>query len=173
MKKAMKIILIIIGIVIITLISDNSLFIKRGNLDKSDIKASSKLTWEEITEDGVNEELLLKNTDVETLEIIAIKLQSLAKTIGEREKADSEYVLRAGWLEDYPASEEYNYVINLGDLAMKPLYLIIYKSDNQGLYEYLCARALEQISNEEYDMWSTSKEFLEKFNKLIIEKNKH
>ena len=54
--------------------------------------------------------------------------------------------------------------------AIKPLYLIIYKSPNQGSYEYICAMALSKLVNFDdiTDSWSTSKEFLEKFNQKVI-----
>ena len=58
----------------------------------------------------------------------------------------------------------------MGSDAIKPLYLIIYKSPNQGSYEYICAMALSKLVN--FDnvtySWSTSKGFLEKFNQKVI-----
>jgi hypothetical protein len=57
----------------------------------------------------------------------------------------------------------------MGNKAAKPLYLIIYKSSNQGLFEYICAMALNEITNYNHDDWKTSKEFLNDFNEYIIE----
>ena len=56
----------------------------------------------------------------------------------------------------------------MGEAAMKPLYLILYKSQNAGLYEYICANALYELSGYDFE-WANSKEFMENFNKKIIE----
>lgn len=58
-------------------------------------------------------------------------------------------------------------VVDIGEPAMKPLYLIIYKSPNRGVYEYLCAYALYQISGYDF-FWSTTDEFMENFNAHIL-----
>lgn len=50
---------------------------------------------------------------------------------------------------------------------MKPLYLILYKSPNAGMYEYICAQALYELSGYEFE-WENSKEFLEKFNEKVL-----
>ncbi|MFR5682788.1 MAG: hypothetical protein ACLUD1_01645 [Clostridia bacterium] len=67
--------------------------------------------------------------------------------------------------------ERYKKVLNIGTSAMKPLYLILYKSPNAGEYEYLCARILYELSGFNFD-WTNSREFLEKFNKKILEERK-
>ena len=131
-------------------------------------------TWEEITPDGVDEELLADNIDAAVLERIASEFQTLCEEIAAKEEADPDYVLRGGWVQDIPVSRQYLSVISLGDSAMKPLYLIVYKSENQGLYEYICCLALEELSgydlvNEYGDKWSASKEFLTMFNKAVTE----
>lgn len=71
----------------------------------------------------------------------------------------------------------YKEVIALGESAMKPLYLILYKSGNNELYEYLCASALQEISgiafyNEDTGTqgWSTAKEYLELFTQEILQR---
>lgn len=51
---------------------------------------------------------------------------------------------------------------------MKPLYLIIYKSNNTSTYEYICANALYKLSGFDFER-TNSKDFLEKFNNKIIE----
>mgnify|MGYP006948544004 CR=1 FL=1 len=43
-------------------------------------------------------------------------------------------------------SDRYKKVLGMGEAAMKPLYWIIYKSPEAGLYEYICARALAELS---------------------------
>lgn len=131
------------------------------------------ITWEEISSDGVNEELLTRNIDTAVLEKIASKFQTLCENIAAKEDADPDYVLRGGWIEDIPISQQYLSVIDMGSRAMKPLYMIIYKSDNQGLYEYICCLALEELSgydleNKAGDKWATSKEFLTMFNEKLL-----
>ena len=138
--------------------------------------ADIAVTWDEITQNGVDEQALLDNIDTDALKKIANLLQDLDTQIAQKENASADYVLRGQWLPDILNSEQYNEVISMGNKAMKPLYLIIYKSDNQGRYEYICALALEQLSGFEFETdpdsgakWSISKEFLEEFNKKILE----
>lgn len=137
--------------------------------------AGAALTWDEISDQGVNEQALLEDIDVDALKKVASLLQDLDAQIAEKEAASMDYVLRGQWLTDVMDSEQYNEVISMGDRAMKPLYLIIYKSENQGRYEYICALALEQLSDFEFETdesgakWATSKEFLEEFNRKILE----
>ena len=125
------------------------------------------IEWNEIAEDGVNEELLLQNIDIKYLEKIATLLQSLSAEVAQKEQDDIDFYLSAGWYKYTLDSKQFNEVINMGNDAIKPLYLIIYKSPNQGFYEYICAMALSKLVNVTYS-WSTSKEFLEKFNQKII-----
>ena len=40
---------------------------------------------------------------------------------------------------------------------------------NQGLYEYICCMAIQQITNYEVGEWSNSKDFLEKFNIFVCD----
>ncbi len=133
-------------------------------------KNQEYIEWDEITKDGVNEELLFQNVDTKDLEKISTLLQSLTAEIAQKEKEDINFYLSAGWYEYALNSEQYNEVINMGNDAIKPLYLIIYKSPNQGSYEYICAMALSKLVNfdDVTDSWSTSKEFLEKFNQKVI-----
>lgn len=75
-------------------------------------------------------------------------------------------------------SQQYNKVLNMGGAAMKPLYWIIYKSPNAGMYEYICATALYELSgcdftNEDGSLtWTNSKEFLDRFNEKILSDRK-
>ena len=126
-----------------------------------------EVTWEEITEDGVNEELLLKNIDEELLTVIATELQTLVNEAKEEERKNPEIVITEGWARVWEY-ERYKKVLNMGSPAMKPLYLIIYKSPNAGEYEYLCARILYELSGFDF-YWTNSKNFLESFNQKIIE----
>lgn len=133
-------------------------------------KSKENIEWDEITEEGVNEELLFQNVNTKDLEKIATLLQSLSGEIAKKEKEDINFYLSAEWYKYTLNSQQFNEVINMGNDAIKPLYLIIYKSSNQGSYEYICAMALSKLVNfdDVTDSWSTSKEFLEKFNQKVI-----
>lgn len=133
----------------------------------SDPVDTQSTTWEEITADGVNEELLLENVDEELLVGIATELQTLVDEAKEEERANPEIVITEGWARVWEY-ERYKKVLNIGSPAMKPLYLIIYKSPNAGEYEYLCARILYELSGSDFE-WTNAKEFLEKFNQKIVE----
>ena len=136
----------------------------------NDDKNKENIEWDEITEEGVNEELLFKNVNTKYLEKIATLLQSLSAEIAQKEKEDINFYLSARWYKYTLDSQQFNEVINMGNDAIKPLYLIIYKSPDQGSYEYICAMALSKLVNFDdlTDSWSTSKEFLEKFNQKVI-----
>lgn len=84
----------------------------------------------------------------------------------EDERKNPEILITEGWTRVFK-SERYKKVLNMGNSAMKPLYLILYKSPNAGMYEYICAEALFELSGYDFE-WENSKEFLEKFNEKII-----
>lgn len=133
------------------------------------------MTWEEITKDGVDEQELLNNINMDVLEEIAELFQTLDQEITEKERVSPEYVLRGDWAKDVIESEQYNTVISMGNEAVKPLYWIIYKSDSQGRYEYICALALDELSGFDFDedgdgmKWASSKELLEELNQKVID----
>ena len=135
------------------------------------------MSWFEITENGVNEELFLQNLDTEILEAVATGLQALVEEEIEAERANPELVLTEGWVRVF-SSERYKNVLDMGEPAMKPLYWIIYKSPNAGMYEYICATALYKLSgydftNEDGSLtWNNSKELLEKFDEKILSDRK-
>ena len=186
-KKIILIILIILLIIIIGIVVAYKL-IENGVINRENFKFNvenisstpvntvnndknkENIEWDEITEEGVNEELLFQNVNTIDLEKIAALLQSLSAEIAQKEKEDINFYLSAGWYKYTLDSQQFNEVINMGNDAIKPLYLIIYKSPNQGSYEYICAMALSKLVNFDdiTDSWSTSKEFLEKFNQKII-----
>ena len=138
---------------------------------------TSKNTWDEITENGVDEEALWKNVDQDILEYVATELQALVADEEKAERENQELVLMEGWVRVFE-SERYHNVVNMGEKAMKPLYWIIYKSPNAGMYEYICATALYEISGYDFTRengeltWSTSKEFIEVFNEQILSERK-
>lgn len=155
----------------------NEVEIPDDRVDTEISSETSKITWDEITEKGVDEEALWKNVDQDILEYVAAELQTL---VAEEEKAEcenQELVLTEGWVRVFE-SERYHNVVNLGEKAMKPLYWIIYKSPNAGMYEYICATALYEISGYDFAKengeltWSTSKEFIEVFNEQILSERK-
>ena len=146
------------------------------NEDKVD--RNEDIVWDEVTENGVNEELLLKNIDEKTLTFIAQQFQDICKKIGEKEKKDKFYWLKGEWYHDVMDSKQYHNVILLGNKAMKPLFLIIYKSPIAGLYEWICSKALTEISGFDFSNenngagWGNSKEFLEMFIDRVLEQKK-
>ena len=84
-------------------------------------------------------------------------------------RENPELVVQEGWVRIFE-KEGYRQVVEMGEKAAKPLYWILYKSKNAGLYEYLCSHALYEImelnmqqANGEFT-WSNAKEFLEQFN---------
>lgn len=171
-------------------IGDNISIIFTGNIQGSepakiedvlkiqllDDEIKEEVKWDEITANGVDENLFLENLNMDDLKYIATELQTLVQEESEAERTNPEIVLAEGWVRVFN-SERYKNVINMGSSAMKPLYWIIYKSENAGMYEYICATALSELSefdstNEDGTLtWSNSKDFLEKFNKKIL-KNK-
>ena len=92
-------------------------------------------------------------------------------------RENPEIVITEGWTRVFD-SQQYNKVLNMGESAMKPLYWIIYKSPNAGMYEYICATALYALSgydftNEDGSLtWVNSKEFLDRFNEKILSDRK-
>lgn len=142
------------------------------------VDRNEDVIWDEVTENGVNEELLLKNIDEKTLTFIAQQFQDICKKIGEKEKKDKFYWLKGEWYHDVMDSKQYHNVILLGNKAMKPLFLIIYKSPIAGLYEWICSKALTEISGFDFSNenngagWGNSKEFLEMFIDRVLEQKK-
>ena len=127
----------------------------------------TEVTWNEITKDGIDEKMLLENVDIEILTQIATELQSAINEEIEDERKNPEIVITEGWTRIFD-KEQYKKVLDIGKDAMKPLYLILYNSPNTGEYEYLCAKILYELSGFDF-YWTNSTEFLEEFNKKIIE----
>lgn len=134
-----------------------------------------EVVWIEVNKNGVNEDLLIKNIDEETLTYIAQQLQDVCKEIDEKGQKDKNYWLTGQWYDDVMNSKQYNNVVSLGKKAIKPLFLIIYKSEKAGMYEWVCSKALTEISGFDFSGendgagWRNSKEFLELFIAKIIE----
>lgn len=136
---------------------------------------SPSLDWPEITEEGVDEALFWEHLDIEMLEAVAFELQTLVDEEAEAERENPELVITEGFVRVFD-SERYKKVLGLGEAAMKPLYWIIYKSSEAGLYEYICARALAELSGYPFEnddgtqTWTNSKEFLERFDEMVLER---
>ena len=130
---------------------------------------STEITWDEISADGVDEEKLMGAVDTAVLERVAALLQELTGEIEKREREDPEFAFGAGWYTYTLESEQFQEVLEMGNAAAKPLYLILYKSPHQGLYEYICCMALERITQVEIDDWKNAKDFIEQFSSRILE----
>lgn len=150
---------------------------KNQHIESPETIETDSLNWLEITEDGVNEELFLENLDAEVLETVAAELQALVEEEAEAERENPEIVITEGWIRVFN-SHQYTKVLNMGESAMKPLYWIIYKSPNAGMYEYICATALYELSGYDFTnedgtlTWDNSKEFLDRFNEKILNDRK-
>lgn len=132
---------------------------------------STEITWDEILADGVDEEKLMEAVDTAVLERVAALLQELTGEIEKREREDPEFAFGAGWYTYTLESEQFQEVLEMGNAAAKPLYLILYKSPHQGLYEYICCMALERITKVEIEDWESAKDFIEQFGSKILEKS--
>jgi hypothetical protein len=131
------------------------------------------IEWPEISSEGVDEDAFLSGLDFKLLEEVAAELQVLCEEIAQKQRDDLAYALSAEWWDDVNESARFCKVVNMGSSAMKPLYWIIYKSSQQGLYEYTCALALQEISgcdfaDDDGQGWATSKGFLELFTQKIL-----
>ena len=215
MKKKIKIILIVLGILISVIALDtlqakffnNSPLLKiRDNLDRDTIdyidkgifvnhyrcnnnekvttwkktkftcsikelnnNEENKITWDEITNGSVDEDLLLNNIDEDILKNIAKNLQEMIEEEQKEERENPSIVINEGWVRIFN-KEQYKRVVQMGNVAIKPLFYILYKSDDNGLYEYICAEALEnitgigkKINDDGTKRWTTAKEYLEIF----------
>lgn len=140
-----------------------------SNPQDNDSNQQSELKWDEISSNGLDEKRLVENIDEAALEEIAALLQELTGEIEVKQREDPEFAMSADWFTYTLNSDQFKKVINMGDKAAKPLYFIIHKSPNQGLFEYICAMALSEITNYDKDDWKTSKEFLNCFNEYILE----
>ena len=145
----------------------------------ADDEGPGTIEWDEIGGNGeVDEALLISNTDEETLTYVARQLQDLCAEIDEKGERDRTYWLTGQWYSDATGSEQYEKVVSLGEKTEKPLFLIIYKSESAGMYEWVCSMALEEISGLDFSEenngagWTNSKEFLEMFISRIAEEKR-
>lgn len=134
--------------------------------------------WSGITENGVDEDIVFQNLDIGVLEEIAEKLQNRVKEAEIAEAEDPTFTLEGKWYPFMFDSNAYKEVVALGEKAMLPLFWILYKSPNAGLYEYTCASALAELSEVYFEDeaafsdWKDSRDFLEQFINRIAEENR-
>jgi hypothetical protein len=127
-----------------------------------------------ITIEEMDEETFREDLDTDILTTVAEKLQEVTDEIVRKQAADPESVLRGDWVTDYSNSEQYHYVINQGVKAVKPMYYILYKSNQAGLYEFIISSAIYDIigydfSNDKGYLWATAFEFREQYNACVKE----
>lgn len=127
-----------------------------------------------ITVDELDEETFIEHLDIDILTTVAEKLQEVTDEIVRKQAADPESVIKGEWVTDFRNSEQYQYVIDQGVKVVKPLYYILYKSNQAGLYEYIISSAIYDIigydfsDNKDYQ-WANAYEFREKYNVYVKE----
>lgn len=89
--------------------------------EENNSNKQNEIKWEEITEDGINEELLLQNIDVDILNQIGSELQTLVNEAYAEERANPEIIVTEGWARilEY---DRFKRVVDIGVPAMK-LYI--------------------------------------------------
>ena len=133
--------------------------------------------WAAITEDSVDEAVFLAALDTSLLETVAAELQTAVDEEAAAEQANPELVLTEGWTRIFQ-STQYRNVLALGKEAMPALYWIVYKSEHNGLYEFVCANALYELSGYDFTIadgvrqWDNAKALLPLFNEKILEERK-
>ena len=91
----MKRILIFISLLVLVGVY---IFFSNNKIIDNDDKAEDKgITWDEITANGVNEELLIKNVDKDILTEVSTELQALVAEAYEEERENPEILITEGW----------------------------------------------------------------------------
>lgn len=144
-------------------------------------------TWTPITGQEVSESSFIEDLNSDILTSVAENLQSLTEEIAKKQAENPDYVLRGEWV-NFSHSKQYLSVLDLGIKAVKPLYYILCKSNEAGLYEYLISSAINDIigldisssnskkigsankfnlSNESQESWSDAVEFRNLYNETV------
>jgi len=136
------------------------------------VQGHARVTRRVLVRGAIDEAQFVRNLDTSALQMIAEEIQSLLAEIEEKERADPQYIFEGRWNQDFRASEQYHAVLGLGLAAIKPAYYIIYKSEYAGLYEYILASAIDELSGYEYAVtqdrtWATSRQFLQMYNDKV------
>lgn len=131
---------------------DNSAQIAKTITDNISVDATLSLPTQEqsetitiITIDEMDEKTFIENLDIDTLNTVAKKIQELTDEIVKKQAETPESVIKGEWVTDFRNSEQYQYVLDFGVKAIKPMYYILYKSEQAGLYEYILSSAMNDI----------------------------
>ena len=133
--------------------------------------------WAAITEEGVDDAAFDAALDQTMVETVAEKLQTAVEKEAADEEANPALVLTEGWTRIFDFAE-YRDVLALGKEAMPALYWIVYKSEQNGLYEFVCANALYELSGYDFTIadgvrqWDNAKALLPLLNEKILEERK-
>ena len=132
-----------------------------------------ELDWSDISNSELDEESFVQKLDAEKLKEVAAELQALVDEEIAEEKENPDIILTEGLVRVF-RKEQYRRVLDMGESAEMPLYYILYKSEYDGMYEYICATALSELTGLEfmnesgdYREWSTGKEYLKLFNEYM------
>lgn len=99
-----------------------------------------------------------------TLNSINDNMNRLMSEIEKEMRADPKIAMLGSPIDFIRNSSSYKNIINLGLNVVKPLYDKLYESHDAGLYEYILALAIEEITQEEFIYnanygWKNSLEF--------------
>lgn len=100
----------------------------------------------------------------ETLDNIQAEMNKLMSEIEMEMKNNPEVAMQGHPGEFIKNSDSYKNITNLGLKAVKPMYDILYDSRDSGLYEYILAMAVQDITGEKFVYnadygWKNSMEF--------------
>jgi hypothetical protein len=100
----------------------------------------------------------------QTSNYIENKMASLMTEIDELIKSNDQMAMSSNPYDYIKNSQDYEDIVGTGVKAVKPLYDMLYKSPDAGLYEYILALAIEDITAQEYVYnvdygWKNSLEF--------------
>ena len=100
----------------------------------------------------------------EILDDVKSSMDKLISEIKVEMKNNPQMAMQAHPGEFIRNSENYKAILNLGLKAIKPIYDTLYESRNAGLYEYILAMAIEDITGEKFVYnadygWKNSLEF--------------
>ena len=149
---------------------------EKENISDTVVETDSSYSadWSDISANGLNEASFLEKLDTEILEDVALKIQTMVDEEVAEESENPEIVLSEGFVRVFK-TENYQEVISIGERAEMPLYYILYKSNSDGMYEFICATALSELTgldfmNESgaYYDWTSGKEYLELFNEYML-----
>ncbi len=134
--------------------------------------------WTGITADGVDEALFLRDMDWQAYRSIASTVETLVTEEARKEQEDPSLAVTGEWLKIFDDAR-YNGILAMGDKAKKPLYWLIYKSAHNGLFEFICAEALYELSGYDFSIadgvmqWDNAKALLPLLNAAILQDRGH